>query len=85
MNGWIDNLSGWGACGSLIIFVTVSLFRGWAIPGPTHKRELEAERRRGDEWKETAMEGRATIAKLIDNDEVVKKYREQQGQEKDPV
>lgn len=75
MDGWLDNLTGWGACGSLVVFIAVALIRGWLVPKTTHEREIRASDKRGDEWKETAMEGRATIAKLIDSNEIVKEYR----------
>lgn len=57
------------------MLVAVSLIRGWLVPKSTHERELRASDKRGDEWKETAMEGRATIAKLVDSNEIVKEYR----------
>lgn len=83
MDGWLDNLTGWGTCGSLIVFMAVSLFRGWVVPKSTHERELKASDKRGDEWKESTMQARDLAQKLVESNEIVKKYRE--GQEKDPV
>ena len=36
--------------------------------------QLVIEERRGDEWKETALEGRKTIASLIESNEIVKDF-----------
>lgn len=72
----MDTVSGWSACGGIVIFVAMSLIRGWLVPKSTHERELKASDKRGDEWKETAMVGRETIDKLIDTNVIVKEYRE---------
>lgn len=75
-SGWIEPVTGWGAFGGLVIFITVSLIRGWLVPKSTHERELKASDRRGDEWKETALESRKTTNDLIRSQQVVKDFFE---------
>lgn len=40
----------------LLLFIAISLIRGWFIPRPSHERELAMANKRGDEWKETAKD-----------------------------
>ena len=53
-----------GAFLGLAMFVLLSYIRGWSIPRATHERELEQERKRGDEWKETALEQRQVNSEI---------------------
>lgn len=41
-----------------IIFIGLSISRGKWIPESSHERELAAANKRGDEWKETALDTR---------------------------
>lgn len=75
-SGWVEPVTGWGAFGGLVIFIVVSLIRGWLVPKSTHERELKASDRRGDEWKETALESRKTTNELIRSQQVVKDFFE---------
>lgn len=49
-----------GIAGGIGLFVIIAVILGWLIPRASHLRELAAERRRGDDWKEVAEE-RATL------------------------
>jgi len=71
IQGWVEPVSGWSAFAGLVILVVVSLVRGWLVPKSTHVRELQASDKRGDEWKETALEGRKTINSLIQTNKIV--------------
>lgn len=73
---WVEPVTGWGAFGALVIFFTVAILRGWIVPKSTHERELAASDRRGDEWKETALESRKTVAELIRSQAIVKDFFE---------
>lgn len=73
---WIEPTTGWGAFGALTVFVVISLLRGWLVPKNTHDRELAVADRRGDEWKETALESRKTTNELIRSQQVVKDFFE---------
>ena len=53
-----------GAFLGVVVFVTVSVLRGWVIPKSSHEREIAAANKRGDEWKETALESRTLNAEL---------------------
>lgn len=68
------DIAGWGAFGGLSILVVVSVVRGWFIPIRTHDRELAQANKRGDEWKETALEGRKTIDSLITANSIVNDF-----------
>ncbi|ACY35934.1 hypothetical protein CMP1-38 [Clavibacter phage CMP1] len=57
--------TGWGAFGGLAVFAVVSVIRGWFIPGRTHDREMATEKRRGDEWKESAQAVAAQNAEFL--------------------
>jgi hypothetical protein len=57
--------TGWGAFGGLAVFAVVSVMRGWFIPGRTHDREMATEKRRGDEWKESAQAAAAQNADFL--------------------
>lgn len=73
---WVEPVTGWGAFGALVIFVTVAVVRGWLVPKSTHERELKAADRRGDEWKETALESRKTVTELIRSQGIIKDFFE---------
>lgn len=62
----IWSLTPYGALVGLLVFISISVIRGWFIPASSHKRELEAERRRADEWKEVALARKDTIRALVD-------------------
>lgn len=79
LSGVIDTVSGWSAAGGIVIFVTVSLIRGWLVPKNTHERELKASDTRAEEWKETALEGRETLSKALDANAIVDEYRRKEG------
>ena len=38
----------------VLIYIGLSIGRGWWVPKTSHERELAAANKRGDEWKETA-------------------------------
>jgi len=40
------------------VFLFLSLARGWVIPKSSHEREMASANKRGDEWKETAIDTR---------------------------
>lgn len=69
-----SNVTGWSAFGALALAVVLMVVRGTLIPGKTHERELATERTRGDEWKETALEGRRQNTLLIQGNEIVKDF-----------
>ena len=58
------SLTPWGALVGLLVFMILSVARGWMIPKSTHERELAQERVRGDEWKETSLAERAVNAEI---------------------
>jgi len=66
--------TGWGAFGGLAIFVVISVARGWLVPGRTHDREMLTANKRGDEWKETALELRKENGTLIKSNEIVSDF-----------
>lgn len=45
----------------MMVFLFTALARGWVIPKASHERELAYANKRGDEWKETALERGALI------------------------
>jgi hypothetical protein len=49
-----------GIAGGLGLLVVISVILGWFIPKSSHVREMAAEVRRADEWKQIA-EDRGTI------------------------
>lgn len=59
------NLSLLGGLVGLLVFISISVMRGWFIPARTHERELAQERLRADEWKAVADERKKTINSLI--------------------
>lgn len=59
------NLSLLGGLVGLLVFISISVMRGWFIPSRTHERELAQERKRADEWKAVADERKKTINSLI--------------------
>lgn len=44
------------------VFLFLSLARGWVIPKSSLEREMAASNKRGDEWKETALDQRELIS-----------------------
>lgn len=60
----IWNLTPYGALVGMVVFLFLSLARGWLIPKASHERELAASNKRGDEWKETALHTRALNAEF---------------------
>jgi len=62
---------GWAVAGGLAVLMLVGVLRGWMIPGPQHRRELDQAHRetdsgvkRGDEWRETALAKDAVIDRV---------------------
>jgi hypothetical protein len=51
-----------GALIGVVVLAYWLLAGGKIIPRATHERELAAANKRGDEWKETALDGRRIIA-----------------------
>lgn len=60
----IWNLTPYGALVGMVVFLFLGLARGWVIPKESHERELAAANKRGDEWKETALNTRTLNAEL---------------------
>jgi hypothetical protein len=58
------SLSPIGALIGVVVLVFWLLATGRIIPRASHERELAVANKRGDEWKETALEGRALITQL---------------------
>lgn len=65
----------------LTALAVISLIRGWIIPKSSHEREMRMANKRGDEWKETALEGRKLaseqsdqISKLVDANKVTAEF-----------
>ena len=48
-----------GALVGLLVFLFIALARGWLIPRTSHEREMGQANKRGDEWRETALDQRA--------------------------
>lgn len=74
-------LTPWGLLLGLAALILTSVIRGWWVPKPTHERELQQERQRGDEWKETALDQRAVNqeirkqnGQLIEGQRVVEQF-----------
>ena len=67
-------ITGWGAFGSIAVFMTVSIVRGWVIPGRTHDRLMALANKRGDDWKETAGERAVTIKELTKTLSIVEPF-----------
>ena len=51
-----------GALLGVVVLVYWLITSGRLIPRSSHERELATANKRGDEWKETAIEGRKLIA-----------------------
>lgn len=51
--------------GAILLFLVVAMFRGWIVPGPTHKRELAREQRIGDEHAAASAKKDSAIAALL--------------------
>jgi len=58
------SLSPLGALLGIVVLVYWLLATGRMIPKSSHERELGVANRRGDEWKETALEQRAANAEI---------------------
>ena len=56
------SLTPWGALIGLLVYLGMSISRGWWVPKSSHEREMATANKRGDEWKETALAGRELIA-----------------------
>lgn len=50
------------ALAAVLVFLIIAISRGWLIPQRSHEREIEAEKRRADEWKAVAEERGKTIS-----------------------
>lgn len=48
-----------GALVALLVMLFMALMRGWVIPRSSHEREMGQANKRGDEWRETALDQRA--------------------------
>lgn len=48
----------------LLVYIGLSIGRGWWVPKTSHEREMASANRRGDEWKETALSTRSLNAEL---------------------
>ena len=59
----IWSLSPWGALVGGMVTAYLMVMYGWIVPRRTHERELAAERRRADEWKEAALKYEAVAEK----------------------
>ena len=59
------SLSPLGAMLGIVVLVYWLLATGRMIPKSSHERELGVASRRGDEWKETALQQRAVNAELL--------------------
>ena len=60
----IWSLSPLGALLAVVVLVYWLLATGRLIPRASHERELAVANKRGDEWKETALEQRAANAEI---------------------
>lgn len=58
-------LTPYGALVGLIVYIGLSMSRGMWVPKGSHERELAAANKRGDEWKETALDTRALNNELV--------------------
>lgn len=59
------SLTPYGAVLGMLVLLFVSLARGWVIPRASHEREMSAANKRGDEWKETALDTRLLNNELV--------------------
>lgn len=48
------SLTPYGAVLGMMVFLFLSLAKGWVIPRASHERELAAANKRGDDWKESS-------------------------------
>jgi len=78
-------LTGWGAFGALAILVVTGVVKGSFMPVSTVTRLLNSEIRRGDEWKDTALEGRKTIDMLVKSNEIASDFFEKVTVETSPA
>lgn len=58
------NITPYGAIVGMVVFLFLSLARGWLIPRSSHEREMAGAIKRGDEWKEVA-EGREELYTVV--------------------
>lgn len=47
---------------TIVVLVVLMILTGRLLPRSTHESQLAAANRRGDEWKETALDGRKVIS-----------------------
>lgn len=57
-------LTPYGAIVGLLVYIGLSMSRGGWVPRISHERELAAANKRGDEWKETALDTRSLNVEL---------------------
>lgn len=67
-------VTGWGAFGSLAVLVTVSIVRGWLIPGRTHDRILALSNKRGDDWRGVADDRATLLAALTKSLSIIEPF-----------
>lgn len=48
----------------ILLYIGLSIGRGWWVPKTSHEREIAAANKRGDEWKETALSTRTLNMEL---------------------
>lgn len=65
------NLTPYGALVGMLVFLFLAVARGWVIPRASHERELASANRRGDEWKETALDTRILNVELAKQNSVL--------------
>lgn len=53
-----------GALIGTLVYMGLSISRGWWVPKTSHEREIAAANKRGDEWKETALDTRTLNTEL---------------------
>lgn len=59
------SLTPYGAVLGMLVLLFVSLARGWVIPRASHEREMAAANKRGDEWRDTALDTRQLNNALV--------------------
>lgn len=55
----------------VLVYIGLSIGRGWWVPKTSHERELAAANKRGDEWKETALSTRLLNQELAKQNSVL--------------
>lgn len=69
--GGIWNLTPIGALIGLIVLIFWLTSTGRYIPRSSHEREMAAANKRGDEWKETAIETRVLNVALVKQNSIL--------------